>query len=68
MNKYETHTYRLREELRKISTVEKAASSRRYFPNGIVCIGATASDIKTIITAFQSNNSELTATEVLSIA
>ena len=68
MNKHEIYTNRLRENLRKISTVEKAASSRRYFPNGINCIGATASDIKAIITDFQSNNSELTAREVLSVA
>jgi 3-methyladenine DNA glycosylase AlkD len=68
MNKYENYTDRLREDLRKISTVEKAVSSRRYFPNGIVCMGATASDIQKIIADFQSNNTELTATEVLSIA
>ncbi|MEC4727642.1 DNA alkylation repair protein [Shewanella sp. D64] len=75
MNQYERYTSRLRDDLRKISSDEKAESSRRYFPDGINCIGANAADIKSIITGFHSDfysgshsdNAELTAIEVLAI-
>ena len=51
----------------KVSTIEKAKASRRYFPNGINCIGATASDIKLIIIKFQNEHSKLLASDTLSI-
>jgi len=47
--------------------MDKAESSRRYFPNGINCIGANASDIKIIIKRFRLEYDDLTAIEVLSI-
>ena len=50
-----------------MSTSAKAEASRRYFPSGINCIGATAPDIKLIIGNFQSDYDELTAIEMLSI-
>jgi len=53
--------------LHHISTEEKAAASRRYFPLGINCIGANATDIKLIVSNFHQNNAELSAEEVLSI-
>ena len=67
MNQYERHISRLREELRQRSSDEKAESSRRYFPDGINCIGANAADIKSIISGFHSENAELTAVEVLQL-
>jgi len=67
MNMCEIYWKQLKTELKNISTAEKAESSRRYFPMGINCIGATASDIKLIISNFQANNSEITALEMLAI-
>lgn len=67
MNNHEIYCDRIKQQLKKVSTVEKEKSTRRYFPNGINCIGATASDIKMIIANFHSENYELTATEVLAI-
>ncbi len=64
MNKY---TDLIRSELTKVSTVDKIESTRRYFPHGITCIGATAADIKTIISNFHRNNSDLSAKVVLCI-
>ena len=67
MNKYTKYTELIRNELQKVSTVEKIESTRRYFPQGITCIGATSSDITTIISNFHTNNPSLTAGEVLCI-
>lgn len=67
MKNHKIYIKRLKNDLKKISTDEKARSSRRYFPNGVSCIGVTASDIKLIIANFQFENSELTAAEMLSI-
>lgn len=67
MSKYETYLKRIKNDLTMISTTDKAAASRRYFPNGINCIGATASDIKLIIVAFQSENSDLSAIDTLAL-
>ncbi|MBL4630424.1 MAG: DNA alkylation repair protein [Paraglaciecola sp.] len=39
----------IKRQLTKVSTYEKAQSSKRYFPQGINCIGANAADIKQII-------------------
>ncbi len=57
----------LKNELKKVSTPEKAASSARYFPHGIQCIGATAADIKLIIKTFQSDHPALSPLETLSL-
>ncbi|MCJ8268985.1 MAG: DNA alkylation repair protein [Psychrosphaera sp.] len=67
MKNHQNHLKRIKSDLKNISTPAKAQASRRYFPNGINCIGATASDIKLIITNFQSQYAELTAIEMLSI-
>lgn len=67
MNMYEIYWNQIKSELENISTVEKAESSRRYFPMGINCIGATASDIKLIISNFQAKNAEITAKEMLTL-
>ena len=67
MKSLEWYFKQLKTDLAKISTPEKAEVSRRYFPHGIHCIGATAADIKTIITDFQTENSDLTAYEMLSL-
>jgi len=64
---YEKYIVRLQSDLKEISSDEKAESSRRYFPNGIHCIGATAADLKLIISRFHSDNIELTAQDMLSI-
>jgi len=67
MNKYTKYTNIIRTELKKVSSVEKIESTKKYFPHGIICIGANASDIKTIISNFHTNNSHLSADEVLCI-
>jgi len=67
MNMYEIYWKQIKTELKKVSTVEKAESSRRYFPKGINCIGVTASDIKLIISRFQTENVEITAAETLAL-
>jgi len=54
--------------LEKISTPEKAKSSQRYFPKGIHCIGANASDIKLIIINFHKKYSNLNADDVLNLS
>ncbi|MCO7225992.1 DNA alkylation repair protein [Pleionea sp. CnH1-48] len=67
MNKYKKYTNELKSALKQVSTEEKAESSRRYFPNGIHCIGVNATDIKTIIADFHKSHSELSPEEVLAI-
>jgi len=57
----------IKNALKNISTSDKADASRRYFPDGINCIGATASDIKLIIADFQNEHISLTANEMLAI-
>ncbi len=66
MNKHALYLAEILHELRAASTLEKAQSSRRYFPNGINCIGANASDINAIIGKFQSVHNELSALQMLS--
>jgi len=67
MKKLESYSITITMALKNVSTVEKAESSRRYFPHGSNCIGANASDIKLIISDFQKENAELTAKQMLSI-
>jgi 3-methyladenine DNA glycosylase AlkD len=67
MNTCKTHWLRIKTDLESVSTVQKAESSRRYFPHGINCIGATAVDIRLIIRNFQSENADMTAIEMLTI-
>lgn len=67
MNVCKRHWKRLKTDLERVSTEKKAESSRRYFPQGINCIGATASDIKLIIREFQTENNDIKAIEMLSI-
>ncbi len=58
---------RIKTDLVQISTPEKAEASRRYFPQGILCTGANAADIKIIIKNFHADYWELNAAEILSI-
>ena len=67
MKKHDDYFQRIKQDLKAVSTAEKAESTRRYFPHGIHCIGANASDIKMIIRDFQSEQVELTAIETLSL-
>jgi len=67
MKKHEIYLQRIRDDLKNISTADKATSSRRYFQNGINCIGATAADVKLIISNFQAEYSHLTAIDMLCI-
>ncbi len=67
MEKHEIFINRIKRDLKKASTAEKAESMRRYFPDGINCIGATAPDLKIIVNNFQSDYAELTAIEMLSL-
>jgi len=57
----------LKDELRRVSTLEKAASSARYFPEGFQCLGANASDIKGILKDFQTQHADLNAEQTLTI-
>ena len=65
MNEYTKYADIIRKELMKVSTPEKIKSTKRYFPNGITCLGANASDIKLIIADFHKNNPLLSAKQVL---
>jgi len=67
MNKHGIYVKQIKNALKNISTSDKADASRRYFPDGINCIGATASDIKLIIADFQNEHISLTANEMLAI-
>ena len=67
MKNHETYLKRIKDALKNISTPDKAEANRRYFPNGVNCIGVTAPEIKLIIDDFQSEYDELTAIEMLSI-
>ncbi|MFT7054191.1 MAG: 3-methyladenine DNA glycosylase AlkD, partial [Psychromonas sp.] len=67
MNICKTYWERIKNDLERVSTAQKAESSRRYFPHGVNCIGATASDIKLIISHFQAENEDMSAKEMLTI-
>lgn len=60
-------TAALVQQLKQVSTVEKAASARRYFPSGINCLGVNAGDITLIITNFYRENPQCTPELALSI-
>ncbi len=63
----EPYTRYLKDELRRVSSPEKATSSKRYFPEGFVCLGANATDIKLILKDFQEQHTDLNAEETLTI-
>ncbi len=67
MNQLDKYLLEIKHHLKSISTPEKAEASRRYFPHGIHCIGANASDIKFVISDFQTNNPNLTAIQMLAV-
>jgi len=67
MNNCKLHWQRIKTDLERVSSAQKAESSRRYFPHGINCIGATAADIKLIILNFQTDNENIKAIEMLAI-
>jgi len=61
------HHQRIKSALEQASTADKAAASRRYFPNGIHCIGANAADIALVIADFYTEHPQLTASEILAL-
>ncbi len=63
----EDHILGLLGDLNDISTQAKAISAQRYFPHDVNCIGATASDIKSIINHFQKQHPELSAQDTLEL-
>jgi len=67
MSACKVHWKQIKTDLELISTAQKAESSRRYFPNGTNCIGATAADIKLIVSNFQFENDDINAIEMLAI-
>ena len=67
MKSHATYLKRIKADLKKLSSTEKAEASRRYFPHGINCIAVTAADIKFIIKNFHSDYADLTADDMLSI-
>jgi len=67
MSKYSKYCQKIKDELEKVSTPEKINSTKRYFPNGIICVGATALDIKSIIHRFHVHNSQLSPVDMLCI-
>ena len=68
MNDLSSHKIQIKSQLQAVSTPEKAAASRRYFPDGIHCMGASAKDISNIIRRFHTEHADLSAREVLEIS
>jgi 3-methyladenine DNA glycosylase AlkD len=67
MRNNEIYWEQIRRDLESISSPVKAESSRRYFPLGTHCLGVTATDIKSVVSQFQSQHKELTAQETLAL-
>lgn len=67
MKSHEFYLERIKTDLAAVSTAEKAEASRRYFPHGINCLGATAAEIKSVIKKFYAEYSDLTCMEMLSV-
>jgi 3-methyladenine DNA glycosylase AlkD len=67
MKSYKSYLKQIKSDLSAVSSAEKAEASRRYFPHGINCIGATAADIKLIVKNFHIDHADLTSSEMLSI-
>ncbi|KJZ08710.1 DNA alkylation repair protein [Marinomonas sp. S3726] len=61
------YIHHLKTELRQVSTLEKAESSRRYFPEGFECLGVNAADIKQILKRFQTEYADLNAEQTLEL-
>lgn len=57
----------LTEQLRALSSEQKAQSTARFFPEPIPCLGALAPDIKEVAQRFHRENSQLEASNVLAI-
>ena len=66
-NKIKQCVEKLREQLIALSSAEKAASMRRYFPAGIHCAGVVMSDINSILANFRNSYPELSANDVLNV-
>ncbi|MBU2984977.1 DNA alkylation repair protein [Saccharophagus degradans] len=64
---YTKYANTLKQHLIDLSTPAKAEASRRYFPHGIVCVGANAADIKFVVKHFLENNPQLTPEQLLAI-
>ncbi|MDO6423900.1 DNA alkylation repair protein [Saccharophagus degradans] len=64
---YTKYANTLKRHLLDLSTPAKAEASRRYFPHGIVCVGANAADIKFVVKHFLENHPQLTPEQLLAI-
>lgn len=62
-----THANAIKHHLHTLSTPAKAESARRFFPHGIVCIGANAADIKTVISHFLKTHPQLSPEQLLAV-
>ena len=67
MKALSSYSKQILQALDEVSTPEKSKSSQRYFPQGVQCLGATAPDIKLIISQFHREHNDLTPNEVLEI-
>lgn len=68
MSQYTKYGEHLRSELKKISSSEVAKASQRYSSGGLEWVGVRAGDIKLIVKEFHTQNSHLSANDVLSIS
>ncbi|ACA86308.1 DNA alkylation repair enzyme [Shewanella woodyi ATCC 51908] len=68
MDSYRDFHQYLKQELQAVSSEEKAASMRRYFPNGLVCIGAISEDINQISAEFIREHDAMLPEGYLSLA
>lgn len=64
---YTGYATTLKQHLIDLSTPAKAEASRRYFPHGIVCVGANAADIKFVVKHFLESYPKLTPEQLLAI-
>ncbi|MEH6447415.1 MAG: DNA alkylation repair protein [Oleispira sp.] len=67
MKSHKYYLARIKADLAEVGSTEKAEVSRRYFPQGINCLGATAADIKLVIKKFHNESPDLSPIEMLSI-
>ena len=68
MKNIAVHVENLKAKLNDLSSEKKAISARRYFPQGINCMGVTASDITSTITSFKIENPDLSAQDMLLVS
>jgi 3-methyladenine DNA glycosylase AlkD len=67
MNTLGTHAANVRAQMKALSTEARAERNRYYFPDGAICTGVSAGDIKQIIGNFQSEHPGIDAEEMLAL-